>query len=97
VSADYSDARGKKYAYHRRSNGRRTWPLVAWPAAERAYRDLLAAGASPRNIARGHPFPFDYRQHFVVSFTCGTGACCTFSICAPSSNAQLEIRTALRT
>ncbi|QPN68910.1 FAD-dependent thymidylate synthase [Synechococcus sp. CBW1108] len=61
---DYSDRKGKKYHY---SIGQRAIDLELCRAAAERYRDLLAAGFAEEH-ARGI-LPFDYRQHFVVSFT----------------------------
>jgi thymidylate synthase (FAD) len=61
---DYSDRQGKKYHYGQNQRGIDL--LLCRNAAER-YRDLVAAGVAEEH-ARGI-LPFDYRQHFVVSFT----------------------------
>jgi thymidylate synthase (FAD) len=61
---DYSDRQGKKYHY---SEAQRAVDLALCRAAAERYRDLLAAGYAEEH-ARGI-LPFDYRQHFVVSFT----------------------------
>ena len=61
---DYSDRQGKKYSY---SEEQRAIDLEICRAAAERYRDLLAAGFAEEH-ARGI-LPFDYRQHFVVSFT----------------------------
>jgi thymidylate synthase (FAD) len=61
---DYSDRQGKKYHY---SPEQRAVDLALCRAAAERYRDLLAAGYAEEH-ARGI-LPFDYRQHFVVSFT----------------------------
>ena len=61
---DYSDRQGKKYHY---SPEQRATDLDLCRAAAHRYRDLLAAGFAEEH-ARGI-LPFDYRQHFVVSFT----------------------------
>jgi thymidylate synthase (FAD) len=61
---EYRDRQGKKYSYT--ADQRETdWQHVR-VAAER-YRDLLAQGFAEEH-ARGI-LPFDYRQHFVVSFS----------------------------
>jgi thymidylate synthase (FAD) len=60
----YSDRQGKKYIY---SEAQRAIDLGLCRAAAERYRDLLAAGFAEEH-ARGI-LPFDYRQHFVVSFT----------------------------
>jgi len=81
------DRQGKKYAYTR-SNGRSTWPC-AFGRRRSVTGDLLAAGFAEEQLP-GH-LPFDYRQHFVVSFTL-RARCCTFSICAAKARlTQLEI------
>jgi thymidylate synthase (FAD) len=61
---DYSDRQGKKYHY---SVEQRAVDLALCRAAAERYRELLAAGYAEEH-ARGI-LPFDYRQHFVVSFT----------------------------
>jgi thymidylate synthase (FAD) len=61
---DYSDRQGKKYHYGQNQRGIDRG--LCRNAAER-YRDLVAAGVAEEH-ARGI-LPFDYRQHFVVSFT----------------------------
>ena len=61
---DYSDRQGKKYHY---SLKQRAIDLDLCRAAAERYRDLLAAGYAEEH-ARGI-LPFDYRQHFVVSFS----------------------------
>ncbi|MFN6353836.1 MAG: FAD-dependent thymidylate synthase [Cyanobacteriota bacterium] len=61
---DYSDRQGKKYSY---SPDQRAVDLEICRAAAERYRDLLAAGFAEEH-ARGI-LPFDYRQHFVVSFS----------------------------
>ena len=60
---NYSDRQGKKYAY---TAEQRAIDLNLCRAAAERYRDLLAAGFAEEH-ARGI-LPFDYRQHFVVSF-----------------------------
>jgi thymidylate synthase (FAD) len=60
----YGDRQGKKYLY---SEAQRTIDLSLCRAAAERYRDLLAAGFAEEH-ARGI-LPFDYRQHFVVSFS----------------------------
>lgn len=60
---DYSDRQGKRYTYT--ANQRAIDLQLCRVAAER-YRDLLEAGYAEEH-ARGI-LPFDYRQHFVVSF-----------------------------
>jgi thymidylate synthase (FAD) len=61
---DYSDRQGKKYIY---SAEQRRIDLNLCQAAAERYRDLLDAGFAEEH-ARGI-LPFDYRQHFVVSFS----------------------------
>lgn len=61
---DYSDRQGKKYTY---SAEQRAVDLELCRAAAGRYRDLLDAGFAEEH-ARGI-LPFDYRQHFVVSFS----------------------------
>lgn len=61
---DYSDRQGKKYHY---SIEQRAIDVDLCRAAAERYRDLLAAGFAEEH-ARGI-LPFDYRQHFVVSFS----------------------------
>jgi thymidylate synthase (FAD) len=60
----YSDRQGKKYAY---TAEQRALDLDLCRAAAERYRDLLGAGFAEEH-ARGI-LPFDYRQHFVVSFS----------------------------
>lgn len=61
---DYSDRQGKKYTY---SQSLRSQDLQLCKQASERYRDLLRAGFAEEH-ARGI-LPFDYRQHFVVSFS----------------------------
>jgi thymidylate synthase (FAD) len=61
---DYSDRQGKKYHY---SAELRQQDLELCQQAAARYRDLLQAGFAEEH-ARGI-LPFDYRQHFVVSFS----------------------------
>jgi thymidylate synthase (FAD) len=61
---DYSDRQGKKYHY---SPELRQQDLELCRQAAARYRDLLQAGFAEEH-ARGI-LPFDYRQHFVVSFS----------------------------
>jgi thymidylate synthase (FAD) len=61
---DYADRQGKKYTY---SAEQRSVDLHLCQSAAERYRDLLAAGFAEEH-ARGI-LPFDYRQHFVVSFS----------------------------
>jgi thymidylate synthase (FAD) len=60
----YSDRQGKKYAYTEEQRG---VDLELCRGAAARYRDLLVSGFAEEH-ARGI-LPFDYRQHFVVSFT----------------------------
>ncbi|MCS5706569.1 MAG: FAD-dependent thymidylate synthase [Cyanobacteriota bacterium] len=60
----YADRQGKKYAY---TAEERAKDLVLCQAAAERYRDLLDTGFAEEH-ARGI-LPFDYRQHFVVSFS----------------------------
>ena len=60
----YSDRQGKKYLY---SEDLRQQDLALCQQAAERYRDLLNAGFAEEH-ARGI-LPFDYRQHFVVSFS----------------------------
>ena len=62
---DYADRQGKKYHY---SAEQRALDLDLCRQAAARYRDLLAIGGFAEEHARGI-LPFDYRQHFVVSFT----------------------------
>jgi thymidylate synthase (FAD) len=61
---EYTDRKGKKYIYDWEN---RQTDLDLCMAAAQRYRDLVDAGFSEEH-ARGI-LPFDYRQHFVVSFT----------------------------
>lgn len=61
---DYSDRQGKKYTY---SQALRSQDLQLCKQASERYRDLLRVGFAEEH-ARGI-LPFDYRQHFVVSFS----------------------------
>ena len=60
----YSDRQGKKYAYTEELRGQ---DLALCQQGANRYRDLLLAGFAEEH-ARGI-LPFDYRQHFVVSFS----------------------------
>ena len=82
---DYSDRQGKKYAY---PESQRSLDLDLCRAAARRYRDLLQAGFAEEH-ARGI-LPFDYRQHFVVSFS--LRAFLHFMDLRAKLDAQLEIR-----
>ena len=83
--ADYSDRQGKKYTY---SAAERASDLELCRTAACRYRDLLAAGFAEEH-ARGI-LPFDYRQHFVVSFS--LRAFLHFMDLRAKLDAQLEIR-----
>jgi thymidylate synthase (FAD) len=61
---DYSDRQGKKYSY---CKDRRGVDLALCRSAAERYWELVTSGFSEEH-ARGI-LPFDYRQHFVVSFT----------------------------
>ena len=61
---EYSDRQGKKYTY---SDTIRGEDLTLCRQAAERYRDLLRSGFAEEH-ARGI-LPFDYRQHFVVSFS----------------------------
>ena len=82
---DYSDRQGKKYAY---TQDQRQLDLQHCQAAAERYRDLLRAGFAEEH-ARGI-LPFDYRQHFVVSFS--LRAFLHFMDLRAKLDAQLEIR-----
>jgi thymidylate synthase (FAD) len=60
----YSDRQGKKYVYNDTERGK---DLKLCQAAAERYAEMLAAGFAEEH-ARGI-LPFDYRQHFVVSFS----------------------------
>jgi thymidylate synthase (FAD) len=82
----YSDRSGKKYFY---SEDQRANDLL-WctEAAKRYYEDLDTYGMSEEH-ARGK-LPFDYRQHFVVSFNCRS--LMHFLDMRYKADAQLEIQ-----
>ena len=82
---DYSDRQGKKYPY---TAEQRAKDLEICRLAACRYRELLAAGFAEEH-ARGI-LPFDYRQHFVVSFT--LRAFLHFLDLRSKLDAQLEIR-----
>jgi len=63
-TGDYSDRQGKKYAY---TADERAKDLALCRAAAERYAERLDAGFAEEH-ARGI-LPFDYRQHFVVSFS----------------------------
>ncbi|MCP9800443.1 FAD-dependent thymidylate synthase [Synechococcus sp. RedBA-s] len=81
----YSDRQGKKYLY---DDAQRVIDLDLCRAAAERYRDLLDAGFAEEH-ARGI-LPFDYRQHFVVSFS--LRAFLHFLDLRAKLDAQLEIR-----
>jgi len=82
---DYSDRQGKKYAY---TEDLRNQDLELCRSAAERYRDLLRAGFAEEH-ARGI-LPFDYRQHFVVSFS--LRAFLHFLDLRAKADAQWEIR-----
>ncbi len=82
---NYSDRQGKKYAY---STEQRAIDLDLCRRAAERYAELLAAGFAEEH-ARGI-LPFDYRQHFVVSFT--LRALLHFLDLRAKRDAQQEIR-----
>ncbi len=82
---EYSDRQGKKYAY---TAAERDLDLQHCRRGAERYRDLLAAGFAEEH-ARGI-LPFDYRQHFVVSFS--LRAFLHFLDLRAKLDAQLEIR-----
>ena len=82
---DYSDRQGKKYAY---TDELRQQDLELCRQAAVRYRDLLQAGFAEEH-ARGI-LPFDYRQHFVVSFS--LRAFLHFMDLRAKADAQWEIR-----
>jgi len=63
-AGSYSDRQGKKYSY---SEEQRAKDLQLCQSAAARYAELLEAGFAEEH-ARGI-LPFDYRQHFVVSFS----------------------------
>lgn len=82
---EYADRQGKKYAY---TGEQRGIDLALCRQAAKRYRDLLDAGYAEEH-ARGI-LPFDYRQHFVVSFS--LRALLHFLDLRAKLDAQLEIR-----
>ena len=82
---DYSDRQGKKYAY---TDELRQQDLELCRQAAVRYRDLLQAGFAEEH-ARGI-LPFDYRQHFVVSFN--VRSLMHFLDLRAKADAQWEIR-----
>lgn len=81
----YIDRQGKSYVY---DETQRFIDLSVCQAAAERYRDLLAAGFAEEH-ARGI-LPFDYRQHFIVSFT--LRALLHFFDLRAKKDAQNEIR-----
>ena len=81
----YTDRKGTRYHYNA---VQRALGLGMCRTAAERYRDLLAAGFAEEH-ARGI-LPFDYRQHFVVSFT--LRALLHFLDLRAKLNAQQEIR-----
>lgn len=63
-SGHYSDRQGKKYIY---TEHQRNKDLILCAEAANRYHELILAGYAEEH-ARGI-LPFDYRQHFVVSFS----------------------------
>ena len=82
---EYSDRKGKKYYY---SAEQREKDLQWCLEASRKYKLDLEFGMSEEH-ARGK-IPFDYRQHFVVSFNCRS--LLHFLDLRFKKNAQLEIQ-----
>jgi thymidylate synthase (FAD) len=82
----YSDRQGKRYEYNQTQ---RAIDLELCRAAAERYRDLLDAGYAEEH-ARGI-LPFDYRQHFVVSFS--LRALLHFLDLRAKLDAQQEIRS----
>jgi thymidylate synthase (FAD) len=82
----YSDRKGKRYVY---SEAQRAIDLELCCAAAERYRNLIGQGFAEEH-ARGI-LPFEYRQHFVVSFT--MRALMHFLDLRSKLDAQLEIRT----
>jgi thymidylate synthase (FAD) len=81
----YSDRKGKKYEY---TSHQRYEDLHLCTIAAERYRDLISAGFAEEH-ARGI-LPFDYRQHFVVSFNARSFM--HFLDLRAKLDAQLEIR-----
>jgi thymidylate synthase (FAD) len=84
-AGDYADRQGKKYTY---SDEQRAIDLELCRRAAERYAELLDAGYAEEH-ARGI-LPFDYRQHFVVSFS--LRALLHFLDLRAKLDAQLEIR-----
>lgn len=81
----YRDRQGKKYDY---GAAQRSVDLDVCRAAAQRYRDMIDAGFAEEH-ARGI-LPFDYRQHFVVSFS--LRAALHFLDLRAKADAQLEIK-----
>lgn len=81
----YKDRNGKRYDY---THTRRDTDLSLCVLAAQHYREAVRDGC-PEEQARGS-LPFDYRQHFVVSFT--LRALIHFLDMRAKADAQLEIR-----
>ena len=81
----YSDRNGKKYQY---TEHQRNKDLAICLEAAKRYEELIADGFAEEH-ARGI-LPFDYRQHFVVSFS--LRAALHFVDLRAKLDAQLEIR-----
>jgi thymidylate synthase (FAD) len=81
----YSDRKGRKYEY---TSHQRYEDLHLCTIAAKRYRDLISAGFAEEH-ARGI-LPFDYRQHFVVSFNARSFM--HFLDLRAKLDAQLEIR-----
>ena len=82
---DYEDRQGKKYHY---SQAQRDADLAWCLEAAKRYRLDIEAGMSEEH-ARGK-LPFDYRQHFIVSFN--LRSLMHFLDLRNKKNAQLEIQ-----
>ena len=81
----YRDRQGKAYTY---SQADRDWDLGLCSTAAHRYRELIQQGYAEEH-ARGI-LPFDYRQHFVVSFS--LRALCHFLDLRSKADAQPEIQ-----
>ena len=82
---DYSDRKGKKYTY---TQPQRAIDLELCYKAACRYQELMEAGFAEEH-ARGI-LPFDYRQHFIVSFSLRSFL--HFMDLRSKLDAQLEIR-----
>jgi thymidylate synthase (FAD) len=82
---NYSDRQGKKYEY---TQDFRAFDLKECMNAARIYADKIAIGFAEEH-ARGM-IPFDFRQHFVVSFN--ARSLCHFLDLRSKADAQIEIR-----